>query len=183
MKLRPLHLLALLFTLLPMVIGSAIFWTWYINPKWGDLPIYGIVLLFIGTPLCFLSILFELIVLYRNKGNKSASSRILKTIILTLLNIPLALFYLWFGDILYNSNRITLINTTGTPVEAITVFGAGDLKTINHLDANGRKTIWYRIRKGGSLQINYTLNGSKKEKTIDSYVCVGGEKYDYLIRP
>ncbi|HXC03881.1 MAG TPA: hypothetical protein VNZ86_03965 [Bacteroidia bacterium] len=183
MKLRPLHVLSLCFALLPMVVGSVIFWLWYWVPEWGNLPVFGLILDGVSAPLLILGIIFEFFVIYKNKDQQVIQSSAYKTIALSLLNIPLLLFYLWFGDILYNTNRITLINATGSDINQISVYGAGDLKHIEHLGINESQTIWYRIREEGSIQLKYSCKGSEKQVTIDRFIRVGGEKYDFPIKP
>jgi|GEM_PF-3548610 hypothetical protein len=182
MKLRALHFLSIFFALLTTIASSLIFWLWFWNPAWGDLAIYGAIYLFyLSTPLCILGILFEIWVRYKNKGNDVARKKNVRTILLTVFNIPLAVFYLWFGNIVYNTNRITLINASESRMDHLVVSGAGDLKVVDHLEPKESKTIWYKIKQEGSLQLNYKINGTDKNITIDSYVHVGGEKYDFPI--
>lgn len=184
MKAKSLYIISKLIAIIPILSGSIIFWVWFFYPVLDMMPLYGIWSVVISVPLCLGGIILAIIFRIQNKSdtlNKKKGGRI---IMLTILNVPLAYFYLWFGAYLFDTQRITFINNCGSPIQQVHIFGCGYDKTIPILGDDKHRTIWVHMEFEGKIEIEYKRDEQKIHEIVDEYTgpnMGNGSKYSYVI--
>lgn len=101
--------------------------------------------------------------------DKQGKKKVLGTIGLMLLNIPIVLIYCWFAITLLNTMRITFVNAALTQLNDIKIYGCEE-KHINALSPGQSKTVWVGITGDCSISIDYKLNGQIKTEEVAGYV-------------
>ena len=143
----------------------------------GDYERYG--LLFI--PISFESHLLVLITILvvANKKNIKGPFHSIK---IMLLNIPYAIFCLWFSIFLMGYYRVSIINDTKSEIKNIKLTGC-DNKSLKSLEPGQTETVWIDINNDCSLHISYLKrNGNRKEDVVAGYLCSGmGQPENYHI--
>ncbi|MFA5032934.1 MAG: hypothetical protein WC614_07940 [bacterium] len=101
------------------------------------------------------------------KATKDSDNKrkLYKTCGFMLLNIPVMLFYCWIGSVLLDTMRITFINSTQTELTDIKII-ACEPKHIDKLKLGQSKTVWIHITCDCSINIEYILNGQRKEENL-----------------
>lgn len=159
-----------------LVIASYIMFAYYHGFQ-GDYE--GIGVLFFLIALVFnLVILGYILFISGRKGIKGPFIGIYAM----LLNIPVGIFYLWFGIYLHGYYRVTVINDTPTTVTSIRLTGCGN-KAIRKMEAGESETFWIGINGDCSLNITF-INHQKKQRkdVVAGYLTTGmGQKDEYHI--
>lgn len=179
MKAKALLTISTLTGIVPLVIGSFIFWAYFFNPN-HTLEIWGILTIVVSAPLCFTGLILTAIFESKNKGNPALKKKSTRNFLLILLNIPFCIFYLWFASYLMDTERITIINNTDHVITDIHVFGAGDDDFISGIEKGESRTIWVHLTSEGAIQMIYKENDLAIQRIIDPYP-IGGHRYDYPI--
>lgn len=157
---------------LPIVIGSLIFWIYFYYPN-RKLEELGVLTILISTPLCIIGIVMTLVFKITNKNDVTARKKSNWSILLLLINIPLSFFYVWFALYLNDTERIIIINDTENDISNIYIFGTGDVDLINKIEKGDSKTVWINMKKEGSIQMIYNENGERKIHYIKGYTGPG----------
>lgn len=99
-----------------------------------------------------------------------------------LLNIPYAIFCLWFAIFLTGYYRVTIINDTKSKIGNIELTGC-DGKSIKSLDSGESETVWIELDNDCSLDIRFVdKNGITQQDNVAGYLCSGmGQPANYHI--
>ena len=93
----------------------------------------------------------------------------IKSALVMMVNIPIALFYAYLVLILLNYARITFENTTGQDLTSIKILGCQD-QEIAELEIGESTTIWIDIPTDCEINIEYELHGEIRRETVASYL-------------
>jgi len=115
-------------------------------------------------------ILFILGVIYKNKPKNFKIY--LKASIYILLNIPVAIIYLYLALSLSNIMRINLINETGSPITNVEVHSNGTI-TIENLNIRECDRVFVPLGESTGIVITYEINGVKYNEAIFDFVTSG----------
>lgn len=139
----------------------------------------GIGLLFI--PIALVLNLFVLIYIWIFAYTKKIEGPF-RSIYAMLLNIPFAIFCLWFAIYLMQFYRVTVINDTNFRITCIRLTGC-DEKSIDKLEPGEEETVWITIPRDCSLDISYfDDNKNTKQDNVAGYLCSGmGQHANYHI--
>lgn len=150
--------------LISFLLGTIIFGLYFLTSSINFLFLgYGFIVL---TGLLNMGILIFILVKARN--DKDNKKKLLTTCGLMLLNIPVVFFYFWVAFILVNTMRITFTNYTQSALTNINIIGyAGG--HIEKLRIGQSQTVWIDISDDCSININYLLNGQRKEEMVVGY--------------
>jgi len=100
---------------------------------------------------------------------------------LLLLNIPIAVIYIYFVLVLLNTVRLTLINETNQNITEIKISGC-DEKSIDQLKNEERATLWISIPNDCAIIMTYKLESEEVEEVIYYYTTnMNGQKVAYRI--
>lgn len=87
-----------------------------------------------------------------------------------VMNIPLAMVYLWFAFYLTSYYRVTVINDTPHRITQIRLTGC-DQASLPKLDTGEEETIWIELDNDCSLRIDYKNHlGKKRHDIIAGYL-------------
>lgn len=170
--------------LLPMLTGTAIFWTWFGYPNLNGLELWGIWTIIISGPLCIAGLVITLIYSRNNKEDIQAKRNAVRVATFILCNIPLAIFYILFAFYMMDTERITINNNSDAMVHDIHIFGVGDNDKIDKIEKGQSKTVWVHMTQEGSIKMKYTQNGQIDTTCIIDYTgpLMGGNRLEYQIK-
>lgn len=117
----------------------------------------------------FIGTIYLIILTVRVATNKVDTRTGIKSALVFMINIPIALLYTYLVLILLNYARITFENTTGEDLISIKIRGCEDSE-IGGLRTGESKTIWIDIPGDCQIDIEYELNGEMKRETVASYL-------------
>ena len=182
MNSRSLLSISAAFALLPLLIGSFIFWIWFCYPV-SDLERFGMLTVYISVPVC-IAHLSLMLLLKRNNRDKLIRRKLSRNILLVLLNIPFCCFYIGFADHLLDFQRIKIVNYTMSEITDVHVFGTGRDYFISRLYQGENRTVWVYILHEGAIRINYKRDNFRKTECINGYVTPGlhYERPTYMIK-
>lgn len=121
------------------------------------------------------------LILFKASYDKANRKKLLKTIGLMLLNIPIAAFYCWVVVMALNTLRIKFTNQTTATVTEIKIEGCQQ-KYIPKLKQGESKTLWIRIKGDCHVKMEYLANGERKTATVVGYTTnLQGRKMEYII--
>ena len=182
LKVKLLLKISTLTAILPMIIGSLIFCVWFCYPN-HEIELFGLWTIAISIPVCIIGLTITVIFILKNKIEVRIKKKGYRNIFLILINIPLAIFYIWFVMYLLSTERITIINNTKNDITNINIFGVGNNDCISIIPKGGSKTIWVHITKESAIKIFYKAIGKDYNETIDGYIGsnMGGHRYDHYI--
>ena len=158
MNSKQLYIVSFLAAILPMLTMTIIFWFWFFYPKLHDFELWGIRVILISIPICIVGLMMSFIVREKNKENNKLKKKTTQVILLTLGNIPMAIFYVGFALYMMNIERITIVNNSKTTIKNIHIFGVGDDDKIKQLEKGKSKTVWVYMKSEGSIQMKYSQN-------------------------
>lgn len=116
--------------------------------------------------------------LFKKNADKG---KILKSIGLMSLNIPVVIIYFYIFSLLLDTVRLTITNESNFKIENILVKGC-EQKTVEDINPNKNATVWIKIPNDCSVSISYKMNGSTKQREILGYVTnMGGKKLEFKI--
>lgn len=106
----------------------------------------------------------------------------LTSILTMLLNIPYAIFCIWFANFLLGTYRLTIINDTKAEINKIELSGC-ESKSIKNLEPGETETVWIKISGDCMMYMNYiNKDGIKKEVIIADYLSAGmGKSEEYQL--
>jgi hypothetical protein len=168
MNSKPLLTISTFLAILPLIIGSFTFWTWFFYP-WRNLELIGFFTTVLSVPLCIAGLILAGIFKGRNRNNWPVRRKANRNIVLILLNIPLCIFYIWFVSYLIDTERITIVNNAENDVTEIRIFGAGDYDRIDKIKKGTSHTVWVHMTREGSIQMLYKENGEEKGRSLIGY--------------
>lgn len=172
-----LNVLGRKLALLSFLIGSMLFLLYYLTSFWG---LFFAGYLFIAAAVIGNSTVLILILISAYRNNETHKTNLF-TSILMLLNIPIALTYLWIISILVDIMRITFNNSTNSQLTSIEITGC-EAKRIDKLDLKESETIWINIPHDCFIDIKYMIDGQIKNEVVEPYVTkIMGQKRDYKI--
>lgn len=164
--------------LLSFVIGTIIFILYFFTSSFS-VVIAGYV--FVIVAVIVNAVLFVLLakVIFTNRQQRR---RILFTGLVLLVNIPVVMLYFYFTAKLTNIMRITIINKTASEINNIAITGC-QTKTISKLQKGESKTVWIEIPYDCAINMNYLIEGTSRQETIEGYVTPGmGEIKEHQVR-
>ena len=157
--------LARITALLTFIGGTLIFLLFYFTNDSG--------VCFLGLGYIIIMTIVNLIVLlrlpFKEIKNKVIGNTIYKSIVLIILNIPIAITYCWFAMTLLNTVRITFVNTTQIDIDNLQISGCEE-KYIHKLLSGESRTIWIKIPSDCGVSIDYKMNGQLKSESVSGYV-------------
>jgi hypothetical protein len=107
---------------------------------------------------------------------------LLKSLGVTVLNIPVGILYAYIMVWLLSYARITFKNSTGTDLGVIRIEGCQE-KEITDLKNDDSRTVWIKIPGDCAIAIAYELNGEQRRETVIGYlVPEGGIKATYELK-
>ena len=162
---------------LSFLIGTIIFLVYFFADIWQ--------MLFIGYGFIFIAGILNIILisLIHSHWTKQKSDRkiLLKTGLIILLNIPVAVFYFGMTFILLNTIRLTLTNPSDSSLTNIDIKGCED-KKIRELKPGESEEVWVHINGDCQIKISYRTNGVFKSEVAFGYATNnGGQKAEYKI--
>lgn len=163
--------------LISFLLGTVIFLLYFFSSAYEWLVVgYGYILIAgIANTAVLLLLLFKA---NKDKGNRT---RLLKTAVFVLLNIPVALLYCLFTLFLLNTMRITFTNATPSTLTDINIAGCGG-GHIDKLETEDSKTVWVHITGDCSISLDYLANGQRKKEVVVGYVTgTMGQRMKYNI--
>jgi len=163
--------------LISFIIGTIIFGLYFLTSNWQLLFVgYGFIII-AGT----LNIIILILLLLRANNDTENKKKLLKASGLILINIPILFIYVWLAMSLLDNMRITFTNVTEYTLTEINILGCEN-EYIEELEPNESKTIWVGITGDCSINVDYKVNGEKKNETLAGYITQGmGQKMDYKI--
>lgn len=184
MKSKPSYVISLLFALIPMLLGTIIFWTWFYYPQLHDLELWGFMTIIISIPICIVGLVLAFVVRAKNKGNAIMKRKTTVTVALTIANIPLAAFYVWFALFIMDTERITIMNNSDSDVTDINIYGVGNENKIDKIEKGRSKTVWVHMTSDGSIKMKYRQNEQIDTVILNGYTgpAMGGHKIKYNIK-
>jgi len=181
MRGKPCYIISLLSGLIPMILGTIIFWFWFYYPKLDKLELWGIRTIYISIPICVIGLF--LIIICRSKNRGDFQSKRKTTIVMLILfgNIPLAIFYVWFAFYIMDTERITINNNSESDVKNILIFGTGEKNIIDKIEKGKSITTWVHMTKDGSIKMKYEQNEKIDTTYLTGYTgpLLGGNKSEY----
>jgi len=172
MKAKILLTISTFTAILPLTIGSLIFWIWFFYPN-NEFKLWGILTILISTPICIGGLMMTVFFKFKNKNNQPSRRKANRIFFIILLNIPFCFCYLSFASYLMDTERITIINDSENDITNINVFGAGDFISIALIEKGKTKTAWIHMIQEGSIRMTYKENGQDKTKQLESYTGPG----------
>jgi vacuolar-type H+-ATPase subunit I/STV1 len=104
---------------------------------------------------------------------------LLKTIVLILSNIPIAIGYFFFILFLLNTMRINFINDTGIEIRNMKITGCEN-RFVDRIAENEKIEKWITIKPDCRIQIEYEIEGEIKSEIVNDYI-ITGHRMDYKI--
>jgi hypothetical protein len=179
---RYLLTFALLAALLPLAFGSLVFWSWFFTMD-NIFEKLGVWTILISIPICFIGILVTHSVKFKNTLKTNLERTKNRLTLLSVCNILVCVFYIWFAFYLKDTYRITLVNNANTAITAINVSGPDDIETINKLEIGNSMTTWIHMQREGIISIKYIKNDKTIIDTVDYYAGIGtGRQFEFDIR-
>lgn len=124
---------------------------------------------------------YVIVLLFNLLVNKISSARLLKTIGIMALNLPVAVVYTYYGAVLMGYARITFRNNTPSDIVALRIEGC-QKKEIRDLKRGESETVWIKIPGDCQVDIEYDVSGTTKIETAVGYLTnQGGLKATYEI--
>ena len=163
--------------LISFLLATVVFGLYFLTSSPQLLFIGYIFLAFVGL---FNIALISSLLIKAIKDNINRT-KLFKTCVLMLVNVPVTVLYLWFTIILLDTLRITLTNSTNNQLTKINIIGC-DNQFIEKLEVGESKTVWIKISGDCSVDINYLQNGIIKKEAVIPYTTKNlGEKRNYNI--
>lgn len=150
---------------LSLITGTMIFIIFLLSSQ-IEIGLFGIYFVIIAVVVNLVILILLIYQFFRVLENRKI---ILKMIGLVLLNIPIALTYLWITFLWMNTLRITFINETSVNLTNIKVTGCEN-RIIEELKKGESETLWLNIQRDCGVSIHYTFNGIDKSEDVTGYV-------------
>lgn len=155
------------------IICSCFFFT-------GDIEygFYGYFFFLFAFPINLVILIF---LVWRSRKFADAN-KILNSVLLMLLNIPVAIVYFFFGIYMTGIMRITFENNTGETIRNINIMGCEN-KWLDILENTDSETFWIDIDQECAIEISYQdSKGKRHREVVVGYVSSGiGHKFTYQI--
>lgn len=162
-------------TLGTFLLGTAIFTAYYYFGQRVLLIGYAYIIVAFLVNISLAIVGFAMAVKERNR-------KLFLSTGIMMLNIPVAIFYVWFTFKLMDTARVTFINDTGVDLVDLKLTGCED-RIIPDLEAGASETVWITIPHDCSLELRYLLNGKEVRGSVSGYLTPGmGDAMDYRIR-
>jgi len=162
---------------LSFIIGITLLLAFYLTNDDGIL-IASYCFLLVATLfnlILFFLLIFSAITLKENKA------RYLKTAGFMFLNVPIAIACFCFGIALLSNLRITFINETGQTISNLKLEGC-ESEHIKKLKPNESQTVWIRIPRDCSVNLQYSQDGINQSEEVWDYASgLMGQKGTYRI--
>lgn len=95
-----------------------------------------------------------------------------QTIVTMLLNLPVAITYVWLAFKLMNTIRVEFINESGAELTNVEIIGCEELKIVE-LGVDESIVKWVNIHADCSIQVKYELHGQSVEQIVFGYATSG----------
>ncbi len=183
MRFKTLLIIAFFTAIIPLIVGSLIFWIWYFLPI-RNLEFAGFITTLISIPVCLVGLLLVIIYKVKNKTGLAQRKKANRVIGLILLNIPMCVFYFWFATYLSDTERLTITNSSNEDLTDVQIFGTGDFHVIDRIEQRDCKTVWVHLNKEGAIYMLYNQNEKVKGRILEGYEGRGmGRIHDHKIFP
>ena len=124
---------------------------------------------------------FIAVVLFSFVRGRITMTESLKILGVILINIPIAILYIYLAVLLTGYARVTFKNTTGGELGVIKIHGCEE-KEIPGMKPNESETVWIKIPADCQIDIDYEQRGERKLETVAGYLTQsGGVKAVYEI--
>jgi hypothetical protein len=155
---------AKLLTLVSFLGGTLIFiWFWFTMSSNALFLGYGYIALTVIGNIGLL-----VVMLVRSLHDDENRSRLLSAGARMFLNIPLMFVYIGLANMLLNRVRVTFVNTTPNELTEIRLHGCEELE-LSNIASGDSKNVWIYIPHDCSVEMEYKINGKKKEVPIWGY--------------
>jgi len=176
-KLTMLLAVSYVCALLPMVVGSLIFLTWYLTRKeifmWLGIYTIQVGMFLVG---------FGFLILAWYSRQIKRTHRVLcwweKTgvvIILLLSNFYLAAGYVYLAVLVESRIKIIIHNRTERPLDTITLFDSKSEHQLYLIDPKERIIVYFYPRGEGAINVKVESGGEVKEALISPYMTSDGK--------
>jgi len=118
---------------------------------------------------CLINLVLFILILVRSFKDKQQKKGLLFTAGLMILNIPIAIFILWFGGVLLNTMRITILNSTARDISEVVIDGC-EKKNITVIKAGESKNVWVKIPGDCGIFMIYQDGTTQKREEVVGYL-------------
>lgn len=126
--------------------------------------------------------LYVLILLFNLLKRRISIPKLMKTLGIMGINIPMGILYAYLMVWILSYVRITFRNNTGMDIATLTIEGC-EQKLLEDLDNETSKTVWIKIPEPCSIDITYEINGERKSEKVAEYLTPAtGSRIFYEIR-
>jgi hypothetical protein len=158
---------------IPLVIGLLVFAAWLVT-GWERLMPIGVLVMAGGTLLVVVGIVALAVHAYRELRTRGAAigsaRRMLLTLLLLLVNFPVAFSVMRAVWEISTAYLVTLVNASGAPVDSFVLSGPGFVKELGPLPAGGRANYVCRFSGDGELTFASQQGGTIATGVVDGYV-------------
>ncbi len=147
-------------------IGGTIILLLFIITSNYDLAFFGIFYIYIVVLINSIIWLLLLIKIVKDKSNRKYWT---KTLLMSLINIPIMLIYILIGGFMSSIMRVTFANSKPNLITNIQVVGKNNLN-IDLLEPNESETLWIPINDDISINIKYKYKDSIITETVIQYI-------------
>ena len=153
--------------------GFLIFMLYYFTTN-ENFIFAGLIYILVASILNLIVLTFLFSKANKDKQNKNA---LLRTSGFILLNIPTTFLFLWFGGLLLNTMRITLINSTNHDISEVALEGC-ETKFINTIKSGESRNVWIAIPGECGIYMTYKQGKVKKKEMVVGYLTrlMGGKE-------
>ncbi|TWP23295.1 hypothetical protein ETU10_08060 [Apibacter muscae] len=164
--------------LISFILGTILFavFTLTLSDTWALFSFFLVLIMII------INLSFLILLLYKLFVRKDGRKKIVITILIIFLNIPIAKIYEIGFLILLNTIQLTIINKSQETIENIKIQGC-DEKYIKQLEPNEGKTVWIFIPYDCSIDATFNIHEKRMKVVIMGYVTtMMGERVLYEIK-
>ncbi|KQT29593.1 hypothetical protein ASG22_19920 [Chryseobacterium sp. Leaf405] len=137
---------------------------------------------YVVLSLIIINVFLLLFFLFKCFQNKISYGAFKKSGIILSANVPVAILYLFYVNLLLSIIRVTVVNHSGQDITNIKVTGCEN-KAIAFLENDASKTVWIDIPQDCSVDIHFQRDGKNKNVNIIGYATsLMGQKVTYEIK-
>jgi hypothetical protein len=132
-------------------------------------PLIGMIGYIYTVLAFFVAFVYLILLLARVASGKIDRNLGVKSVVILMTNIPIAILYVYLVMVLLSYARITFENKTGHDTTSIKIGGC-DEGEISKLAIDESQTIWLRIHGDCEIYIEYISNGQPYRETVCAYL-------------
>jgi hypothetical protein len=146
-------------------VGTVIVGLYYFTMSF----IFAFIGMFYAEGVVAVNIIVLIIMIIQSCQKKVNCKKVWKTLVLMLVNIPVAILYFWLAIFLTDTVRLTLSNVTKDRLTDVNIAGC-ESRHLNSLESGESKTIWIPINGDCSVSVSYVRNGVRDTVNATGYV-------------